>query len=80
VRRSACNPDGDRKTSAVCNGHDLGPLAALGFSDAAPPFLAPAKEPSMKLSLRSIFPRARRSRASASRIRLNTPLRLQRWK
>jgi hypothetical protein len=58
VGRSACDANGDRKTSAVCNCHDLGPLPALGLSDAAPPFLAPAKVPSMNASLRSIFPRA----------------------
>jgi hypothetical protein len=58
VGRSACDANGDRKTSAVCNCHDLGPLPALSLSDAAPPFLAPAKVPSMNASLRSIFPRA----------------------
>ena len=36
-RRGDCN--GERKTSAVCNGHDLGPLAALGFANVAPFFL-----------------------------------------
>ena len=55
--RSTCNPGGDRKTSAVCNGHDLGPLATLRFSDGRAPFLAPAKVPSMKASVRSIPPR-----------------------
>ncbi len=56
--RSTCNPDGDRKTSAVCNGHDLGPLATLRLSDGRAPFLAPAKVPSMKASLMSIPPRS----------------------
>jgi hypothetical protein len=56
--RSTCNPDGDRKTSAVCNGHDLGPLATLGFPDGRAPFLAPAKVPSMKASVMSIPPRS----------------------
>src|SRR5512145_1275042 len=55
MRRSTRNPTGDRKTSAVCNCHDLGPLPALGFSDGRAPFLAPAKVPSMNASLMSIF-------------------------
>src|SRR5579859_7349536 len=40
VGRSASNANGERKTRAVCDCHDLGPLAALGFADAEPPFLA----------------------------------------
>src|ERR1022692_1526051 len=67
VRRCRGDGNGERKTSAVCNGHDLGPLAALGFADVAPFFLALAKEPSMNVSLRSKPPRAWRSAASASR-------------
>ena len=58
VRRRRGDGNGDRKTSAVCNGHDLGPFAAFGLADAAPFFLALAKEPSMKVSLRSSPPRA----------------------
>jgi hypothetical protein len=65
VGASAFNPKGERKASAVCDCHDLGPLAFLGFSDAGPPFLAPEKEPSMNDSLRSRPPRSRRSRAIA---------------
>ncbi len=63
--RSTCNPGGDRKTKAVCNGHDLGPFPALRFSDGRAPFLAPAKVPSMKASLMSIPPRRYRSSARA---------------
>ena len=58
VRRGRGDGNGERKTSAVCNGHDLGPFAALGFPDVEPFFLALAKEPSMKVSLRSKPPRA----------------------
>jgi hypothetical protein len=58
MRRSTCNPTGDRKTSAVCDGHDLRPLAPLGLSDGEAPFLAPAKVPSMKASVMSIRPRS----------------------
>ena len=43
VRRSTCNGYRDRKTRAVCNGHDLGALAFLGFPDGRPPFWAPEK-------------------------------------
>lgn len=58
MRRSTRNPGGDRKTMAVCDCHDLGPLAALRFPDGEAPFLAPAKVPSMKASLMSIPPRS----------------------
>jgi hypothetical protein len=78
VRRGRRDGNGDRKTSAVCNGHDLGPLAPLGFADVAPFFLALAKEPSMNVSLRSIPPRACRSAASALRTRRRVPSRTQR--
>ena len=57
MRRSTRNPCGDRKTKAVCNCHDLGPLPALGLPDGEAPFLAPAKVPSMNASLMSIPPR-----------------------
>jgi hypothetical protein len=78
VRRRRGDGNGERKTSAVCNGHDLGPLAALGFADVAPFFLALAKEPSMKVSLRSRPPRAWRSAASLLRTRRSVPARTQR--
>jgi IS5 family transposase len=45
MRRSARDPSGDRKTVAVCDCHDLGALAALGFPNARAPFLAPLKAP-----------------------------------
>ena len=80
MRRSAGHVCGDRKTSAVCNGHDLAALAALGLAHAGPPFFAPLKEPSMKASLRSIPPRRRRSSAKAVRILSKTPARTQFWK
>jgi hypothetical protein len=65
MRRSTLDADGDRKTRTVCNGHDLGPLAALGFPDATPPFLALTNVPSMNASLKSSWPRSRKSLASA---------------
>ena len=73
VRRGRGDGNGDRKTSAVCDCHDLGPLSPLGFSDVAPFFLVLAKEPSMNASLRSNPPRAWRSAASALRTRRSVP-------
>lgn len=58
VRRSTCDANGDWKTKRVCDCHDLGSLAALRLSDGEAPFLAPAKEPSMKASERSMPPRS----------------------
>ena len=55
--RSTRDPGGDRKTRAVCDCHDLGPLPALGLSDGRAPFLAPEKVPSMKASVMSMRPR-----------------------
>jgi hypothetical protein len=39
VRGRRGDGNGDRKTSAVCDGHDLGPLPALGFCPMWRPFL-----------------------------------------
>ena len=57
--RSASNPHGHRKSSAVCNRHDLGPLLALGLPDEGAPFVPPANVPSIKQSDRSSAPRFR---------------------
>lgn len=65
MRRSTCNANGDRKTSAVCDRHDLGALSAFGLANAKPPFFAAAKLPSMNVSVKSIPPRSRRSVTSA---------------
>jgi hypothetical protein len=70
---------GDRKTSAVCDCHDLGPLAPLGFPDTEPPFLAGTKVPSTKASDRSMPPRLSRSSAKVSRIFSIVPSRTHRW-
>lgn len=37
-----CDSNGERKTTAVCDCHDLGPLAFAGGTDAEAPFFAPA--------------------------------------
>ena len=73
VGRSAFDANGDRKTRAVCNCHDLGLLTALGRPDAEPPFLAPTKEPSTKHSLTSIPPLSLRSAARARRMLRSVP-------
>jgi hypothetical protein len=78
VRRGRRDGNGDRKTSAVCNGHDLGPLPPLGLADVPAFFLALAKEPSMNVSLRSSPPRACRSAASALSTRRRVPSRTHR--
>jgi hypothetical protein len=70
MRRSAFNPNGDRRSMAVRNRRDLGPFAALGLTKVSAPFLALAKESSMYASLRSMRPRACES---ATRARSNRP-------
>ena len=51
------NPHGDRKTMAVRHCHELGRFAASSDSNKRTPLFAPAWEPSMNASVRSIFPR-----------------------
>lgn len=79
VPRSTLDTYGDRKTRAVCDCHDLGPLTPLGFADTEPPFLAGEKVPSMKASVRSIPPRRSKSSAKARKIFSMTPWLLQSW-
>lgn len=42
ARACTCDSNGERKTTAVCDCHDLGPLAFAGGADAEPLFFAPA--------------------------------------
>ena len=77
--RSALNVSGDRNTSSVCDGHDLGAFAALCLADSKAPFFAGTKVPSMKASRISIPPRSDRSSASSWTMRLNTPDRTHCW-
>ncbi len=65
MRRSTGHVDGERKTSAICHGHDLRTFAPLGGSHPRPPFLAMTKGPSTKHSERSRWPRSRQSSAKA---------------
>jgi len=78
--RSALNVSGDRKTSSVCNGHDLGAFAALCLADSKTPFFAGTKVPSMKASRISIPPRSERSSTSSWTMRLKTPDLAHCWK
>lgn len=79
MRRSACNPYGDRDSRAIGDGHDLGTLAPLRLADVVPPFLALAKVPSMKHSVRSMIRLSSSSMARAWATRSNVPSSTQRW-
>ena len=71
---------GDWKTVSVCNNHELGAFAPLGFADFEPPFFATTKVPSIKHSAKLMPPRSSRSCASVSSIVRMTPSRTQREK
>src|SRR5260370_30557148 len=79
MRRSAGHVHGERKTMAVCDCHDFAAFAALCRADTRAPFFAPLKLASMKDSLRSSFPRSRKSSASFCSRRVRSPLRCQCW-
>ena len=79
MRRRACHVKGERKTSSVCHCHDLGALAAFGFTNGTAPFFAGANVPSMKASRKSSLPRSRKSSAKASSTASNTPSFRHRW-
>ena len=79
MRRSARNPEGDRKAMAVRDCHELGPFADERSTNAIAPFFAPIKEASIKASSRSNWPRANRSSANAHRTPSNTPERCHCW-
>jgi hypothetical protein len=80
MRRSARNPEGDRKTMAVCDCHELAPFADERSTNAIAPFFAPMKEASINVSSRPSRPRANKSSASAQRMPSSTPPRCHRWK
>ena len=77
--RSAFNVSSDRKTSSVCDCHNLGAVAALCFADSKTPFFAGAKLPSMNASRISILPRSFRSSTSSWAMRWKTPCRTHCW-
>jgi len=80
MRRSAGHVHGERKTMAVCDCHDFAAFAAFCRADTRAPFFAPLELASMKDSLRSSFPRSRKSSASLCSKRVSSPLRCQCWK
>ena len=79
MRRRACHVKGERKTGSVCHCHDLGALAALGFTNGTAPFFAGANVPSIKASRKSSLPRSRKSSARASKTASNAPSLRHRW-
>jgi hypothetical protein len=80
MRRSARNPQGDRKTMAVCDCHELAPFPNERSTNAIAPFFAPMKEASINVSSRPSCPRANKSSASAQRMPSSTPERCHCWK
>ena len=78
--RSAFHMSGDRKTTSVCDGQDLGAFAALCLADSKTPFFAGAKLPSMNASRISIWPRSYRSSTSSWAMRWKIPSRTHCWK
>jgi len=73
MRRSASNPQCDRKAMALRNCHDLAPFASLCFTNSSAPFFALEKEPSMNVSLRSIPPRSCKSATMVRRMCFKVP-------
>ena len=75
MRRSAGDADGERKTMAVDDRHDLTAFSSTSRADSRAPFLALEKLASMKVSDRSILPRSRKSSASRVSTRVSVPSR-----
>jgi hypothetical protein len=73
MRRSAGEAAGDRKTRAVCDRHEFTAFSSASRADSSAFFFAELKLASMKVSDRSSLPRARRSSASACKIRSSVP-------
>jgi hypothetical protein len=80
MRRSARNPEGDRKTMAVCDCHELAPFADERSTNAIAPFFAPMKEASINVSSRPSCPRTNKSSANAHRMPSSTPKPCHCWK
>src|SRR5580698_11537185 len=80
MRRSAGQVHGERKTMAVCDCYDFAAFAAFCRADTRAPFFAPLKLASMKASLKSSFPRSRKSSASFWSNLVSSPQRCHCWK
>jgi hypothetical protein len=80
MRRSAGHVHGERKTMAVADRHDFAAFAAASRADSRAPFFAELKLASMNDSLKSSFPRSRKSSASLCSNRVSNPERCHCWK
>ena len=80
MRRSAGHVHGERKTMAVADRHDFAAFAAASRADSRAPFFAELKLASMNDSLRSSFPRSRKSSASFCSSWVSSPERCHCWK
>ena len=80
MRRSAGHVHGERKTMAVADRHDFAAFAAASRADSRAPFFAELKLASMNDSLRSSFPRSRKSSASFCSSLVSNPERCHCWK
>jgi hypothetical protein len=79
IWRSAGHVHGDRKTMAVCNRHDFTAFSSASRTDSRAPFFAELKLASINDSLRSSFPRSRKSSASFCSSRVSSPERCHCW-
>src|SRR5260370_19366989 len=79
MRRSAGHVHGERKTMAVADRHDFAAFTAASRADSRAPFFAELKLASMNDSLRSSFPRSRKSSASFWSSRIANPERCHCW-
>src|SRR5579863_2388040 len=80
MRRSAGHVHGERKTMAVADRHDFAAFAAASRADSRAPFFAELKLASINDSLKSSFPRSRRSSASLCSSLVSNPERCHCWK
>src|SRR3984893_14870063 len=80
MRRSAGHVYGERKTMAVADRHDFAAFTAASRPDSRAPFFAELKLASMNDSLKSSFPRSRKSSASFCSSRVSNPDRCHCWK
>ena len=80
IWRSADHVHGDRKTMAVADRHDFAAFAAASRPDSRAPFFAELKLASMNVSLKSSFPRSRKSSASFCSSRVSSPEHCHCWK
>jgi hypothetical protein len=78
--RSAFNVSGERNTSSLCDGHDLGALGTLCLADSKTSFFAGTKVPSLKALRISIPPRSDRSFANSWAMSRKTPDWTHCWK